>query len=138
MQCPKDTPYNALIVPIATYASETWTLRSSKTRRFEVFEMRCLRAILGVTRRERLRNEHIRKALQMKDTIAEVAEMVWPRHKTPPTPESYVAKAYREDLSNPRTRGRPPKKWITQVREDTGSLLLPHSAKHWTVVIGVQ
>ena len=40
---------NALIVLIATYASETWTLRSGETRRLEVFEMRCLIAILGVT-----------------------------------------------------------------------------------------
>ena len=50
--------YNALIVPIATYASGTWTLRSSETRRLEVFEMRCLRAILGVTCRERLKRTH--------------------------------------------------------------------------------
>ena len=115
--------YNALIVPIATYASETWTLRSSETRRLEVFEMRCLRAILGVTRRERLRNEHIRKALQMKNTITEVVKqkrLRWFGHVTRRPPESYVAKAYREDFSNPRPRGRPPKKWITQVREDTG------------------
>ena len=35
-------------------------------------------------------------------------------------PESYVAEAYREYFSKPRPRGRPPKKWITQVREDTG------------------
>ena len=47
-----------------------------------------------------------------------MAEMIWTSHKTPP--ESYVAKAYREDFSNPKPRGRPPKKWITQVREDTG------------------
>ena len=32
--------------------------------------------------------------------------------------ESYVAKAYREDFSNPKPR-RPPKNWIIQVREDT-------------------
>ena len=64
--------YNALIVPKATYASETWILRSGKTCRLEVFEMRCLRAILGVTRRERLRNEHICKALQIKNTITDV------------------------------------------------------------------
>ena len=85
--------------------------------------MRCLRAILGVTRRERLRNEHIRKALQLKNTITEVVKqkrLRWFGHVTRRPPESYVAKAYREDFSNPKPRDRPPKKWITQVREDTG------------------
>ena len=37
--------YIALIVPIVIYAFETWNQRSSETRRLEVFEMRCLRAI---------------------------------------------------------------------------------------------
>ena len=70
----------------------------------------------------------------MKNTITEVVKqkrLRWFGH-----PESYVAKGYREDISNPRPRGRPPKKWITQVREATG---LPFAtAEHRTVVIGVQ
>ena len=49
---------NALIVTIAIYGSEIWTLRSR--------ERADSRAILGVTRKKKLRNEHIRKALQMK------------------------------------------------------------------------
>ena len=77
--------YNALLVPRSTYASETRTLRSSETRRLKVFGMRCLRAILGVTRRERLKNEHIRKSLQMKNTITEVVKqkrLKWFSHVT--------------------------------------------------------
>ena len=52
--------YNALILPIATYASETWTLRNEDVRRLECFEMRCLRAILGVSRRDRKTNQSIK------------------------------------------------------------------------------
>ena len=101
--------------------------------------MRCLRAILGVTRRERLRNEHIRKALQMKNTITEVVKqkrLRWFGHVTRRPPESFVTNTYREDFSNQRPRGRPPKKWITQVREDTGLPIA--TAEHRTVVIDVQ
>ncbi len=115
--------YNALIVPIATYASETWTLRADDIRKLEVFEMRCLRAILGVTRRDRLSNEHIRKNLQVKHTITEVTRykrLRWFGHIARRPPESYVAQAYRQDFTNPRRRGRPQKRWINQVREDTG------------------
>ena len=85
--------------------------------------MRCLRAILGLTSRERLKNEHIRKALRMKNIITEVVKQTrlrWFGYVTRRPPGSFVAKAYREDFSNPRLRDRPPKKWITHGREDTG------------------
>ncbi|PIK40508.1 putative craniofacial development protein 2-like [Apostichopus japonicus] len=37
--------YQALILPIATYSSESWALREKDRHRLDVFEMRCLRAI---------------------------------------------------------------------------------------------
>ena len=40
--------YRALILPIAIYGAESWTLRQADTRQLESFEMRCLRVILGV------------------------------------------------------------------------------------------
>jgi len=115
--------YKALIEPIATYAAETWTLRAEDTRMLEVFEMRCLRAILGVTRRDRLSNDKIREALKVNNTISDVIRrkrLRWFGHITRRPTKSYVAQAYRQDFNSPRPRGRPPKKWITQVREDTG------------------
>ena len=33
---------------------------------------------------------------------------------------SYVVRAYHLDFPSPRLRGCPPKKWYTQIREDTG------------------
>ena len=45
--------YNVIIMPIATYAYASETLRSGKTRTFKVFEMRCLREILRVTRKKK-------------------------------------------------------------------------------------
>ena len=65
-------PIPYLIVPFATYASKIWTLESGETRKLVMFEISCLRAILGLTLRERRRNEHIRRALQMKNTNTEV------------------------------------------------------------------
>ena len=44
--------YQALILPIATYASETWTLRETEKQSLVSFEMRCLRSILGVSLRQ--------------------------------------------------------------------------------------
>ena len=77
--------YKAFILPIATYAAETWTLMSEDARRLEAFEMRCLRAIHGVTLRDRCRNDAVRAVLQIDNKITEVIKtkrlMVWPCHQ---------------------------------------------------------
>ena len=115
--------YNALILPIATYAAETWTLKAEDTRKLEAFEMRCLRVILGVTQRQRLRNEHVRTVTTVTTTITDIItkkRLKWFGHVTRRPPESYVARAYWQDFPNPRSRGRPPKRWSSHIREDTG------------------
>lgn len=47
--CIKIRLYNALIIPIATYASETWTQKAEDSRKLTVFENRCLRTLAGKT-----------------------------------------------------------------------------------------
>ena len=85
--------------------------------------MRCLRTILGVTRRDRLRNEHIREKLNMTISISEVVKkkrLRWFGHVTRRPEKSYVRKALKERFHKPRPRGRPHKRWEDQIREDTG------------------
>ena len=55
--------YRSLVLSILLYNSETWTLKESDKSRLLVFEMTILRRILGVTRRDRWRNEDIRMTL---------------------------------------------------------------------------
>jgi CRISPR/Cas system CSM-associated protein Csm2 small subunit len=52
--------FRTLILPILLYGSETWTLLKPDMNKLEVFQMRCLRQILGVSLRDRYRNETIR------------------------------------------------------------------------------
>ena len=116
--------YNALILPIAIYASETWTLLEVDKRKLEVFEMRCLRAILGVTILDRMRNNYIRKNLNLKFSITELIKkrrLKWFGHVVrKSTIESHVYAAYQLDFKNTRTQGRPPKCWVDQTRKDIG------------------
>ena len=60
--------YRALILLIAIYGAESWTLRQADTRQLESFEMRCLRVILGVHLMDRVRNEEIRQRLNIPNT----------------------------------------------------------------------
>ena len=57
--------YGALILPIAIYGSESRTTRRKEIDALLVFEMKCLRAILRITRSDRLRNTMIRKKLNI-------------------------------------------------------------------------
>ena len=51
------------------YAAETWTLRKRDQDRLLSFEMSCLRRILGISRRDRFRNDNIRQKLDLETTI---------------------------------------------------------------------
>ena len=42
--------YEALVLSIVQYNSETWTLKEKHFRRLRVFEMACLRRIAGISR----------------------------------------------------------------------------------------
>ncbi len=49
-----------MVVPTALYGVKTWNVREAERKRFGVFEMKCLRSMVGVTRKDRVRNEEVR------------------------------------------------------------------------------
>ena len=115
--------YKSLILPIAIYAGETWTLKAEDARRLEVFEMRCLRTIMGITGMDRVTNENVRGELEMNETITDIVRkkrLKWFGHTIRRPPESYIQRAYWGDFTAPRPRGRPPKRWRDQIPEDVG------------------
>ncbi|XP_072042920.1 uncharacterized protein [Amphiura filiformis] len=61
--------YKVLVLSIATYSSEAWTIKKRDEQRLLVFKMACLRQILGVTRRDRIRNTSIRDTLDYQCTV---------------------------------------------------------------------
>ena len=46
----KKTLYQQVIVPTVTYGAKTLGLKEAERRRLNVFEMKCLRPVVGVTR----------------------------------------------------------------------------------------
>jgi len=62
--------FNALIVPIALYGHEARTHKKSEEKLL-VFEMAALRKILGIHIMDKMRNENIRMALNLSDTIVQ-------------------------------------------------------------------
>ena len=64
--------YGALVLPIATYSSESWTTRRKEIDALLIFEMKCIRVILRITWSDRLRNIIIRKKLNISETIEDI------------------------------------------------------------------
>ena len=51
--------YRAAVLPVLLYGSETWVMTAVESQRLEVFQMKCLRGILGITKFDHKRNEDI-------------------------------------------------------------------------------
>ena len=52
--------YKTVIRPEMLYGAETWATTKRQDKRIEVTEMRTLRWLCGMTRKDKIRNEHIR------------------------------------------------------------------------------
>lgn len=73
--------YRTIFKPILTYGQETW-IPSERTRsRIQAIEMRFLRRILNITRRDRIRNAIVREQLGVESLILSVERtqrvLVW-------------------------------------------------------------
>ena len=100
--------YKALILPIAIYGAESWTLRQANTRHLESFEMRCLRVILGVHLMDRVKNEEIRQRLNIPNTNCEEVSkrrMKWFGHVVRMPHHRLPLQAYKNDLIQRRPPG---------------------------------
>ena len=105
--------YKALIVPIALYGAETWTTTITQTNALKVFEMKLLRAILGVTRRDRTRNADRRAILGVTETIEDTLNarrLCWFGHVVRRAETNLIKASYTNNFEGRQQRGLPPKR----------------------------
>ena len=66
--------YKIMVRPAGIYGSETWAVKKQHLCKLEGAEMKCLRVIRGVTRRDRMMNEEVPRdvgVMQMRDKMQE-------------------------------------------------------------------
>ena len=63
--------YRQVIVTTVTYGAETWSLKEAERRRLNVFEIKHLRPMVGVSRWDRIWNEEIRSRAGIEETLVE-------------------------------------------------------------------
>ena len=57
----KTSMYEGIVVPTALYGNEAWVLENKIKNRIDVTVMSCLRSMCGVTRRDRVKNEEVKR-----------------------------------------------------------------------------
>ena len=111
--------YRVLILSIATYGSESWTLKKRDEHRLLVFEMSCLRRILGVSRRDKLRNSSIRETTKCQTPIVDkikAKQLSYFGHAIRMPNHRYPKITLEGRIPGQRPRGRPPKRWIDNIK----------------------
>ena len=111
--------YEGIVVPTALYGAETWNVGTTEKKRLNVLEMRCLRSMCGVTRRDRIRNEEIRRRTGVLRELAGRADqslLRWFGHVERMQDGKLVKRLVRSDVGGGRLRGRPRLGWMDCVK----------------------
>ena len=111
----KGKVYKPVVRPALLYGAETWATTRGQEARLEVNEMRMLRWMCCVTRRDNIRNEHIRGTtrvvqLQASKKIRE-KRLKWYGHVRRMKEEHIVRRMLDVDIPGKRRRGRPNLRW---------------------------
>ena len=69
--------YESCLLPVATYGLETMTLTERSLNRLRTTQRAMERAMLGISLRERIRNENIRRRTGVTDVIERIAKWQW-------------------------------------------------------------
>ena len=111
--------YKTILRPLLTYGCECWVLTTRLKSRIQAAEMRVLRQIKGVTRRDRLRNDDIREELNVESVLVfiERSQLRWYGHVMRMDQNRQPVKYYKWTPVGRRPVGRPRKRWKDAVGE---------------------
>ncbi|XP_067123187.1 uncharacterized protein [Centruroides vittatus] len=116
----KGKVYRVVVRPAMLYAIETVSLRKTHVKRMEVAEMRMLRWMCGVTRRDHIRNECVRGTVKVTNIEAKIQEarLKWFGHVVRREEEYVGRRVMQMSVRGRRRRGRPRRRWMDLVAED--------------------
>ena len=116
----KGKVYKTVVRPPLLYGAETWATTRGQEARIEVNEMRMLRWMCGVTRRDKIRNEHIRGTTRVVHASKKITEKRLKRygHVRRMKEEHIVRRMLDVDIPGKRRRGRPNLRWKYACKRD--------------------
>ena len=120
---------DCLVIPIALYGCETWTLNVSDTKKLQAFGMKCLRKLLNISWHDHISNKEVAaRALRMEEYIVNKVQHrqhTWLGHVLHMEGNRLPKISLQAHAHHTRYRGRPQKSWIDTALEGSGLELNP-------------
>ena len=116
----KGKVYSSVVRPAMVYGLETVAVTKKQVKEMEVAEMKMLRFAMGVTRKDKIRNEHIRSTVKVEQLGMKMREvrLRWYGHVMRRDQEYVGRKMMEMELPGKRRRGRPKRRFLDVVKED--------------------
>ena len=112
--------YKSVVRPAMLYGMETVAVTERQMGKMEVTELKMVRWVLGVTRKDKIRNKYMRgtaKIAKLRDKLRN-ARLRW-YGQVKRREEDYVGKRMMEmAVPGIRKRGRTKRRWMDLVKED--------------------
>ena len=113
-----------MVRPAMVYGLETVAVTKKQVEEMEVAEMKMLRSAMGVTRKDKIRNEHIRSTVKVERLGMKMREgrLRWYEHVMRRDQEYVERKMMEMELPGKRRGGRPKRRFLDVVKEDMGEV----------------
>ena len=119
----KGKVYSSVVRPAMVYGLETVAVKKKQVEEMGVAEMKMLRFAMGVTIKDKIRNEHIRSTVKVEQLGMKMREdrLRWYGHVMSRDQE-YVGRKMMEMELPGKRRGRPKRRFLDVVKEDMGEV----------------
>ena len=113
-----------MVRPVMVYGLETVAVTKKQVEEMEVAEIKMMRFAMGVTRKDKIRNEHIRSIVKVERLGIRMREgrLRWYGHVMRRDQEYVGRKMMEMELPEKKRRGRPKRRFLDVVKEDMGKV----------------
>ena len=115
---------DCLVIPIALYGCETWTLNKADTNKLQAFGMKCLRKVLNISWQDHITNHDIATRTSRKEeyivNIVRRRQHTWLGHVLRMDGNRLPKMSLQAHAHGKRYRGRPRQSWIDTALEGSG------------------
>ena len=119
--------YRTVVRPAMLCGAETWVTTQRHKARVEVNEMRMLRLMCRVTRKNKIRNEHIRGTTKVAQASEKITErrLKWYGHVMRMEEEHVERRVLTKEIPGKVKRGKPKTRWKDVCRRERGLTTIP-------------